>query len=298
MSHFNRFDRRGSKSLFQQHHFNLILGECIKLVWILQDQHYMSTLLHLSMKNSDNAPYEKIKALNIIKQKLLSSASTKYFVVPATSNAVITRNWSEINSTATVELKNLLVRGFDKLRQVVKSIPTPLKELDDYMASDIAISGNDNILTFWRNNEQRYPTLCTIVRKLFAILASNTIVERLFSASKNIMTDKRTSLNEDKLDKLLFLKKKLVLKEMKKKELIKHQVHPKRTFSVTDHESALIINESENLAPSSTSKKVRRRNEDDNDSNDNDPKENLADNDSEDMENSIEADKIFCQFIN
>ena len=45
-------------------------------------------------------------------------------------------------------------------------------------------------------------------------------------------------------------------------------------------------------------KKVKRRNEDDNDTDENDPNEILADHDSEDMENSIEADNIFCQFLN
>ena len=208
MSQFNRFCRRESGSLFQQHHFNLILDGRINLVWILQDQHYTSTLLHPSLKNFDIAPDEKIKALNIIKQELLSSAPTKPFVVPATSIAVITSKSSEINSTANVELKYLLARCFDKPRQIVKSIPIPLRELDDYMTSVISISENNNILTYWRNNEQRYPTLCTIVRKLLAIPASNTVVERLFSASKNIMRDKRTSFNEDTLHKLLFLKKK------------------------------------------------------------------------------------------
>ena len=68
------------------------------------------------------------------------------------------------------------------------------------------------------------------------------------------MTDKRNSLNEDKLDKLLLLKKKnlLILKEIKKKELIKHQVHQKRRLFVTDHKLVLSINKSENLSSSST----------------------------------------------
>ena len=39
----------------------------------------------------------------------------------------------------------------------------------------------------------------------------NTIVERLFLASKNIITDKRTSLNEDKLDKYVISQKKIYL---------------------------------------------------------------------------------------
>ena len=90
----------------------------------------------------------------------------------------------------------------------------------------------------------------------------------------------------------------LILKEIKEKELIKHHAHPKRRLSVADHESALSINQSGNLALSSTSKKVKRRSEDDNDTDENDPNEILANNDSEDMENSIETDNIFCQFVN
>ena len=59
--------------------------------------------------------------------------------------------------------------------------------------------------------------------------------------------------------------------------MIKYHAHPKRRLSVTDHESTLSINESENLSSSSTSKKkVKQRNEDDNDSYLN---EILADND-------------------
>ena len=71
----------------------------------------------------------------------------------------------------------------------------------------------------------------------------------------------------------------LILKEIKKKELINHHTHPKRRLSRTDHQSALGINESENLSSSSTSKKVKRRNEDDNDNDENDHNEILTEND-------------------
>ena len=47
----------------------------------------------------------------------------------------------------------------------------------------------------------------------------------------------------------------IILKEIKKKELITHHAHPKRRLPVTDHESAFSINESENVASPSTSKK-------------------------------------------
>ena len=131
----------------------------------------MSTLLHPSMKNLDIALNEKIKASNIIKQELLSSVSTKSFVFSAISNAVINNKSGEINLTANVSSKDLLARYFDNRPQVIKSIPIPLKELNDYIMSDITISKNDNILTFRRNNEQRCPTLSIIVHKLFAIPA-------------------------------------------------------------------------------------------------------------------------------
>ena len=61
--------------------------------------------------------------------------------------------------------------------------------------------------------------------------------------------------------------------------MTKHHAHPKGRLSRIDHQSALSINESENVASSSTSKKVKRRNEDDNENDDNNPNEMLADND-------------------
>ena len=47
----------------------------------------------------------------------------------------------------------------------------------------------------------------------------------------------------------------IILKEIKKKELLKHDVHRKRRVSATDHQSDLIINQSQNVASSSNSKK-------------------------------------------
>ncbi len=44
-------------------------------------------------------------------------------------------------------------------------------------------------------------------RDILAIPASNTSVERQFSSCKNTVTDKRTKLGSEKLNKLIFLKK-------------------------------------------------------------------------------------------
>jgi len=75
-------------------------------------------------------------------------------------------------------------------------------------------------LKFWSRHSKSFPTISTIVRDIFAIPASSTMVERLFSISKNTVTDKRTRLGMDKIDKLMFLKKNLnVLKTLSNQNL-------------------------------------------------------------------------------
>jgi hypothetical protein len=83
------------------------------------------------------------------------------------------------------------------------------------MASNIQLNESDDVLSFWLQHKLKFPILFSIVQDFYAIPASNTIVERLFSSSKSTITDKRTSLASEKVNKLLFLKKNLkLLKEI------------------------------------------------------------------------------------
>ncbi len=66
---------------------------------------------------------------------------------------------------------------------------------------------NDNILEFWSHHSKSFLVISTIVCDIFAIPALNTMIERLFSISKNSITDKRTRLGMEKIDKLMFLRK-------------------------------------------------------------------------------------------
>ncbi len=60
-----------------------------------------------------------------------------------------------------------------------------------------------------KNDE--FPKIAAIPRRILAIPASNTSVERLFSLAKITVNDRRTKLGVEKIDKLMFLKKNLVL---------------------------------------------------------------------------------------
>lgn len=63
------------------------------------------------------------------------------------------------------------------------------------------------VLEYWKKNRIHFPNIYAIARRILAIPASNTEVERLFSCSKMTITDKRTRLDPDRLNKIIFLRK-------------------------------------------------------------------------------------------
>ncbi len=66
----------------------------------------------------------------------------------------------------------------------------------------------DDIHSYCREHQKLFPIIASIPRGIIDIPASNTLVERLFSSCKNTITNKRTRLGADKLNKLMFLQKK------------------------------------------------------------------------------------------
>ena len=108
------------------------------------------------------------------------------------------------------------------------------QEIDNYLAADFSdtlVGSNDSddidLLLFWRRQQHSYPILSSIAKVGCAIPASNTIVERLFSAAKNVVTDKRTRLDCEKINQMLFLQKNM--KALK--QLFNNDPRRKRTVS-------------------------------------------------------------------
>ena len=62
-----------------------------------------------------------------------------------------------------------------------------------------------------------------------AIPASNIIIERLFSAAKNVVTDKRKSLDCEKINEILILQKNLKTS----KQLSNNSITLKRTIPIS-----------------------------------------------------------------
>ncbi|CAF4940274.1 unnamed protein product [Rotaria sp. Silwood1] len=150
------------------------LGERIKSIWIPQDQHYMSTLLHPSLKHFHIAPHEQSKAIKLVKQELLKRTSIPVVVAATDSKTGTSTTSSTFNTSTPVPSNDLLGRCFDQPQPVVKLA----NELDDYMALETQLHETDDVLLFWKENAKTFPVLSSIVRDLFAIPASNTSVER------------------------------------------------------------------------------------------------------------------------
>jgi hypothetical protein len=232
-----------------------VLGERIKVAWIPQDHHFISTLLHPSLKHFHMAPNHKNKAIELLKKEL--SKRTPAPVITGTTDVKPTTTSSiTLDKTTSIASSGLLGRCFDQSQSIVKPIPLPINELDQYISLDIQITEKDDVLLFWKENAKIFPILSSIVRDLFAIPASNTTVERLFSSSKNTVTDRRTSLAAEKLNKLLFLQKNLFsLSRTNEETVMANQEQSKRRLSISVDEqiSNTNINES-----SMSTKKIKK----------------------------------------
>jgi hypothetical protein len=217
----------------------------------------MCTLLHPSMKHFQIAPNEKHKAIKLVKQELLKRTPASAIVV-SDLNASTTAVSMAFNTTASITSSDLLTRCFDQPQLAVKPIVTPINELDNYMILDISVHEINDVLLFWKENDKSFPMLASIVRDLFAISASNTSIERLFSASKNNVTDRRTRLAAEKVNKLLFLQKNLrSLDRINKEKLIKSQEQFKRSLSTSDDEQISVIKNKDNFNSTTTTKKTK-----------------------------------------
>ena len=103
-------------------------------------------------------------------------------------------------------------------------------ELKEYMESTIFIDEEmgEDILSFWNKHREIYPMLANIARAVLAISASSSEVERLFSAAKFTVSDRRSSLGTEKLNKLIFIQKNLALLQELERETNTQLANAKR----------------------------------------------------------------------
>ncbi|XP_051575875.1 E3 SUMO-protein ligase ZBED1-like [Myxocyprinus asiaticus] len=81
---------------------------------------------------------------------------------------------------------------------------TAVLEVSTYTSMPTIPVGKDP-LQWWKANEEEFPMLAKLARKVLCIPANSVASERLFSSSGNIQTVFRFSLKSNKLNMLVFL---------------------------------------------------------------------------------------------
>ena len=170
-------------------------------------------------------PHLKERAISLLKEEMVKcerSLSTITSTVahaqpptaPSTCSSLSSSSSSSINTNSFSARKRLLLEVYDKPIEIpVKTNIEPELELP-ITSTCILKEEEDDVLSYWKQNENLYPIIAYISRRILAIPASNTSVERVFSTCKNTITDKRTKRDGEKLNKIMFLQKNMnTLKE-------------------------------------------------------------------------------------
>lgn len=215
------------------------LASRMKHAWVIRSEHRLATILHPKLRNFDMCNDEKDNALAELKlaldkYRLNISAQSVHLV---NSNQVISSSSSNTDTyITTLKSKNILTQCFDTTLNSNSKTPNPYQEIDDYLNSDLPYDYNKNscedgdidVLLYWKEKQHQFSSLSAIAKQIYAIPASNTVIERLFSAAKNTVDHKRTNLGSERINQLLFLQKNFsVLKQLF------HEKGRKRTVSMT-----------------------------------------------------------------
>jgi hypothetical protein len=80
-------------------------------------------------------------------------------------------------------------------------------EVDKYLSMQIAPELIlDNPLVFWKENQTNLPLLSKLARMIHCIPATTASVERGFSAGGLVMSERRSSINPQNVNNILFLR--------------------------------------------------------------------------------------------
>lgn len=166
----------------------------------------VKTALYNAIKHYWNVPQEHGMLATLLDPRFkdLEFASE---VVRTKTLEQIKKAYQDINNLANnnQEIECSLVKSNSFLARMFQN-SNNLDEVDNYLASP-KIHFENCPLSWWKNNESRFPILSKLAKKYLAIPATSTSSERLFSQAGNIMTIKRTQLTAITFENLIFCKK-------------------------------------------------------------------------------------------
>ncbi|CAF4055111.1 unnamed protein product [Rotaria sp. Silwood1] len=185
------------------------IGKQLEDYWIINDVHYIATMLHPNLKSFNHAPQKKYHAETLLKLEFEKYRQPDQQQSSSNNNTKIKPSEKKNKSKLTTPLDDIFdpCTSSDELPHH----PEIKTEFDRYIEDHKKIDINMNVLSYWNENKLIYPTLATIAQRVLCIPATNTSVERLFSDSGNTITSRRTRLETSKVNQLLFIRRNLSL---------------------------------------------------------------------------------------
>jgi len=79
------------------------------------------------------------------------------------------------------------------------------KEMDLYLFNTQELEVSCSPLSWWKMNFKHYPRLAQLAKKFLSIQATSAPAERIFSLAGLIVTDRRTRLDPEHVEQIIFL---------------------------------------------------------------------------------------------
>lgn len=145
------------------------------------------------------------------KKLVITLVSNKIAELPSTSDQTETQSLDNGNSedklapTSSTSIWGL----FDKKAQTATKNETPatsraIIEVQRYLEEDL-LNRHEDPLKWWQKHSYNYPHLSKVVIEKFGVVATSVPCERIFSASGQIITERRSRISSEKVKKIMFL---------------------------------------------------------------------------------------------
>ncbi|GAB0089483.1 zinc finger BED domain-containing protein 1-like [Sergentomyia squamirostris] len=160
---------------------------------ILEDVHYLATFLHPLLKHMRMFSQQEKKIVEHFLEEELSKISL------SDDDAEEQVLYSSLEPTP----KKQKMATVEEFFQTSGSTSSEWKKYKNF---EVPQHANLDLISWWNDHQNFFPKLHSIAMRIHAIPATSTPSERLFSQAGNLITDKRSRIDPEKVDDILVLK--------------------------------------------------------------------------------------------
>ncbi|KAL7215265.1 hypothetical protein ACSBR1_027431 [Camellia fascicularis] len=196
------YESMASRMLEKLDYYWKVINGIIGVAAVLDPRYKIKLLKWFYPKIYGVQAFEEIEKIRVICCNLLEEYNLKLMVKEARSSCVNSSSSRTENSQSTIKDS---LSSFDLFVSSGSRASVNVKlELDHYIENGVSPSTTDfDILSRWRTNGLKYPTLQLIARDVLAILVSTMGSESAFSTSGRLLSPHHSRLHPKTLEALM-----------------------------------------------------------------------------------------------